>query len=249
MKKLLLTGAICALLVAAVPAFAQDTTATPEPTAQATAEPQAQPVQPALQASTDFFLTSGYRINVRSGPGTQYTILGKLNVGDSLDVTGQNVEGTWIRVNFNGAEGWVSASIVDVTGDIATAPVVEASADAGVNPSAAQVNTAALGDVVVVTRFNTNLRADAFANADLLATIPFDTELAVVARNSGNNWVQVDFGGQSGWISSGLLFFKSGNINNLPVVGADGVAVPADTQTTTETESEAQATAEPTASS
>src|SRR3990172_7385502 len=49
---------------------------------------------------------------------------------DSVDITGQNADTTWLRVNFSGQEGWVSASIVDVTGAVEGAPVVEAGAGA-----------------------------------------------------------------------------------------------------------------------
>lgn len=45
------------------------------------------------------------RLNIRTGPGTQYRILGGLSTGDSVEVLSRG-EG-WTQVRGNGLEGWI----------------------------------------------------------------------------------------------------------------------------------------------
>jgi uncharacterized protein YraI len=225
---------ILSLMFAVIaPAMAQDSTATPQPAAQAP-----QPTAAPLTASTEFFATTNFRVNVRSGPGTQYTILGKTQLSDGLDITGRLANNQWLRVNFNGQEGWVSAALVDVTGDVATAPESVAGATAVLRQTANQTVTTQLGNVSVVTRVNANLRKTPAVAGEVLATIPFGTQLEVTGRNANSNWVQVNFNNQNGWISSGLLEFQLGNIVNVNILDENGNVV--------QPEPAAQATVAPT---
>jgi len=53
-------------------------------------------------------------LNLRTGPGTQYGIVGQLSQGDALTVTGKNNEaGDWLQVVTTGdIEGWVTSELV-----------------------------------------------------------------------------------------------------------------------------------------
>jgi uncharacterized protein YraI len=215
-KKFNIVIVICGLLLAlSVPAMAQDVTPTPgagEPTPAATP-------QLVLTATTDLFVTSPFRVNVRSGPGTEYTIIGKLTPAESLDITGQNGDNDWLRVNFNGQEGWVFLNVVDVNGAIESAPVVEAGPTAVLRDSPVPADTSASGDVVVLTRFNTNLRSTFSTDAEVVDVIPFNTPLVPQGRTENGNWLMVTFGEQSGWVFAPILFFSSGEAETLPVLG------------------------------
>lgn len=50
-----------------------------------------------------------YTINLRSGPGTQYSRLGRILAGQQATVVGRNAAAQWLQVNYNGVVGWVSA--------------------------------------------------------------------------------------------------------------------------------------------
>ena len=218
-KQWILVSIVILSLTLAVfaPTLAQSSTATPAPTQQ--------PATPPLTASTGFFATANFRVNVRSGPGTQYTVLGKVRGGDALDITGRTANNQWLRVNFNGQEGWISAALFDVTGDVATAPEATAGPNAVLRQTAAQSNAVQSGKVTVVTRVNANLRSAPSIDGGVLATIPFNTTLTVTGRSSNDNWVQVSFNNQTGWISSGLVTFQTGNIANVTIMDASGNTV------------------------
>jgi hypothetical protein len=66
-------------------------------------------------------------INVRSGPGTEYTAIGVLNAGDLVSAFGRTAGGTWIQIAFpevEGGIGWVYSPLVTLVsgGDL---PLVE----------------------------------------------------------------------------------------------------------------------------
>lgn len=54
-----------------------------------------------------FFVTAD-SLNVRKGPGTSYSILGTLSRNDEVEVIKFNEN--WGKIDFNGKEGWISAS-------------------------------------------------------------------------------------------------------------------------------------------
>jgi uncharacterized protein YraI len=222
----ILVVSLSMLLALVIPAMAQDVSPTPAPAdnAAATAEPTPAP----LTATTGLFVTTQFRVNVRSGPGTEYTILGKLTPVDSLDITGQNADGDWWRVNFNGQEGWVFDTVVEITGAVEGVPVVEPGATAVLRSGqvASSGTATTSGDVFITTRFNTNLRSEPSANVDVLGVVPFNTELRAEARTLNSNWVMVTFDDQSGWLFAPIVFFTSGDIASLPTMDLGSTVAP-----------------------
>ena len=96
-------------------------TPTPEPptatpTATATATATATPLPATATPSSDVaFVTTRRRMNIRSGPGTNYAIAGTVGAGTRLAITGKNAAGGWRRVDFHGQHGWIFAPYVDAT--------------------------------------------------------------------------------------------------------------------------------------
>ncbi|MFN8420309.1 MAG: SH3 domain-containing protein [Anaerolineae bacterium] len=155
------------------------------------------------------------RTNVRSGPATTYAIIGHLSQGDVMTVTGRSsISNDWLRIDFNGSEGWVAASVVTVSGDPTTIPIVE--------PSAAVATSGNTG--VTATIYGENsIRSGPATGYSIIATIPEDTSATyditgilefapplectnnriVDVTNSGYQssvWLRLNAGGQDGWI-------------------------------------------------
>jgi len=225
-NSLIAVGVALSLAFAAtVPAMAQ----TPAPSST----PVPAPTQPPMTASTSLFVTSNFLVNVRSGPGTEYTILGKARANDAFDVTGRLADGSWLRINFNGQEGWVLASLLNPTGDLTTAPEAVAGSTAILRSAANSTSTTSTssstepGAVVGTTTGSVNLRSVPNTKGDVLVIIPFSTKLTATGRVANNNWVQVTYNNQTGWITSAVYSVSRGNVNTLPVFDSSGVAVPA----------------------
>jgi uncharacterized protein YraI len=81
---------------------------------------------------------TSYGLNVRTGPGVAYRIIGVLSRDDVVEVVGKNAAGpsmnseqsTWLQIAYSGQgelnvqEGWIAAAYVDLTGSLATVPEV-----------------------------------------------------------------------------------------------------------------------------
>ena len=85
-------------------------TATDTPTLTATATDTPTPTP----TPTVFALVrSRRRVNIRSGPGIRFAASGSLAPGSGVQVIGQSEDGDWYQVRLeDGAEGWVSASLL-----------------------------------------------------------------------------------------------------------------------------------------
>jgi uncharacterized protein YraI len=69
------------------------------------------------------------QLNVRSGPGTDYEVVGIIQPDTVLVLTGKNETATWLQVEYAagaGGKGWVTAAYVQ-TNDTASLPVLNAS--------------------------------------------------------------------------------------------------------------------------
>lgn len=64
-------------------------------------------------------------MNVRSGPGTNYPIVGRVPRGTTFDITGRNAAGDWWQVCcVNNQNGWVVGRLVNVSGNTGGVEVV-----------------------------------------------------------------------------------------------------------------------------
>lgn len=125
---LIVSDAVIIMVEASTPTPAPPTpkpTPLQEPTIAPTVEPQATATPQTAQATpseTDY-------VNVRSGPGATYAIVGRLDKGISAPITGKNGDVTWWQISFpsaSGGVGWVLAELIAVSGDTSAVQVASA---------------------------------------------------------------------------------------------------------------------------
>lgn len=173
------------------------------------------------QATSDLFVTAFRRVNVRTGPGTDFSVLGVLAPGQTADIIGtSDATNEWLQIDFGGTPGWVAYFVVTISGDVSqlqgpmepdAVNVVEDSDDTEL----------VLNQVVIVTRFNTNLRERPVLGADIITVIPYETTVQALARTEDNRWLQVRHGDDVGWLISSLTNTQTANLDALPVLGDD----------------------------
>ena len=98
-------------------------------------------------------------LNLRTGPGTQYPVIGMMEYNTPADVTGCLADWSWCSISVAGINGWASAEylVVDqggevqqITGEDSGIPVVEADVEAVVAPASVGVLVAANGHVAAI---------------------------------------------------------------------------------------------------
>ena len=126
-------------------------------------------------------------VNVRSGPGTGYSIIGSLTGTNQLIVTGQNSR--WYTGNYAGQSGWVAQSVVTLSGNCGNLAFVDApplpatQAPSGNATSTATATTSGDATATMTATTTTNSTATATATA---------TEVAFVVVSMSCRWLQND---------------------------------------------------------
>ena len=79
-----------------------------------------------------FMSNATANINLRSGPSTDYSVVGTLQAGDSVSTIGRNTSGDWLQILFGetDSKAWVFASLVTVDDDIQMLPIVDVDSEA-----------------------------------------------------------------------------------------------------------------------
>jgi hypothetical protein len=63
-------------------------------------------------------------VNIRSGPGINYNVIGTLNADTTVPITGRNSDASWWQIGItNGTNGWVSGSVVNASNTDGVPPV------------------------------------------------------------------------------------------------------------------------------
>jgi uncharacterized protein YraI len=137
-----------------------------------------------------------FSLNVRSAPGTDSQILGQVGVDDVFVVNGE-ADG-WYQISFNGQEGWLSEEFVGLSQEVI------ATAGGGSNSGGGS----AAGGAAFTANYILSLREGPGEHFTRLDSIPYLTTLSVLGRTADEQWVQVDFNGQTGWVAAWL-----GNLN------------------------------------
>ncbi len=85
-----------------------------------TQPPQPTPVPPSQPTG----VVNSPSVNVRSGPSTAFPAVGQATQGTTCTLTGRNGDLTWLQASCPGAQGWISASLLIVRGDVTRLPVI-----------------------------------------------------------------------------------------------------------------------------
>lgn len=139
-------------------------------------------------------VAAGVVLNVRSGPGTSNSVIGRLNGGTSVTILGSDDSGAWYRITssaFSG-EGWVSASFVSSGGAPAAA-------------QAAAPAQAGDGGTVTVRSGRINVRSGPGTTYGIIGSASAGAALTVKGKNPAGDWLQVTGSGISdGWVFASL---------------------------------------------
>ncbi|WP_273484088.1 N-acetylmuramoyl-L-alanine amidase [Desulforamulus ruminis] len=126
-------------------------------------------------------------LNVRSGPGTGYGLVGTLKQGTSLTILEQS--GDWRKIQSGNTTGWVASWLI--TTPTTTTPAASETAAGG-------------GQLAVVNVDNLNLRSGPGTQHSVAGQVSRGVSLPVVSRSG--DWVQVrQNNGSTAWVAGWMV--------------------------------------------
>ena len=108
------------------------------------------PVATATPVGVVLTIESNFQ-NVRSGPSTQYDVLGRLERGTQAQIVGATVDYSWVVIQYRGQNGWLAAYLLDIWGDLSTLPVVAIPPTPTPGPPTATPLPPAIPDIVITS--------------------------------------------------------------------------------------------------
>ncbi|QHE53099.1 SH3 domain-containing protein [Pontibacillus sp. HMF3514] len=123
------------------------------------------------------------RLRIRSGPGTAHDILGHMNKGTSYSKSGE--QGEWIRIDYDGKQGWVHQNYVNVTTAASSSSDQQQAEEKMV-----QVN-------------NLNVRKRPSLSSEVIDQLDKGTKVTVTSERE--NWSNVTYNNNQGWVASQFI--------------------------------------------
>jgi uncharacterized protein YraI len=159
--------------------------------------------------------------NVRSGPGTEWRILGMARAGTTIALDGQAYGGNWVRgITSGGLTGWMYRENLTIdAGAAAALPPVYLETPFTLPAPAQEGGFGGGGGTVFTANVGVNLRSGPGVQWRLLGTLDAGQPLNVDGTDFSKTWIRgITPGGVVGWALAENL---SGGIGGLPVVRQD----------------------------
>ena len=128
-------------------------------------------------------------LNMRSGPGSNYGVIGTLRNNDEVEII-KEVDG-WYEIKFNGKVGYVSSQYIKVVDN-------ESSEEKPVEPEKPSVSVNKKGVVKVNSALN--MRSGPGSNYGVIGTLRNNDEVEIIKEVDG--WYEIKFNGKVGYVSS-----------------------------------------------
>jgi uncharacterized protein YraI len=147
------------------------------------------------------------------------------------NITGRSATGEWLRIDFNGEEGWVNVTPLTILqGNVNALPVADPRTipfGGFESPRAGMTN--ATSDITGrLPESGLRVRSGPSTGYPVLADAPRYTVFPLLGRNASSTWVQVNFEGTLGWVTTGFIEIQNGrSLAELPINGivADSLAI------------------------
>lgn len=183
------------------PEFTPGPTATPAPTSLPA-------IAPGALAGT---VIRARVLNVRDAPSLGGNVIDRVFRGQTYAIVGRDPDARWFLIQMADKQGWVFGYYIFTNLNEFIAPVVSASSVMNLPPG---VNdTGVLGQ----TRAGLRMRGEPNLNSEQTGRIDWGAFLPIVGRTSGGDWYQVVWKGSVGWVFSGFVNIRYGDLNNVPV--------------------------------
>ncbi|MCF6408625.1 SH3 domain-containing protein [Pseudalkalibacillus salsuginis] len=129
-------------------------------------------------------------LNVRSGPGTNYNVIGSISKGHGVEIL--NIQNGWYEIKLKQGKGWVAGKYVT--------KALNPGRSSG-TPSAPPASS--LAAKAKVTAKILNVRDKATLNGKVVGQVMKDSEVKIVKKE--HDWAYIEYGNKKGWVASWFL--------------------------------------------
>ncbi|MCS7062047.1 MAG: LCP family protein [Anaerolineae bacterium] len=157
---------------------------------------------------TEVIVLAGNVVNVRSGPGREYRILGRLSGGSTAPVLGQSLDGAWWHIRYRGKLGWIFADYAAPVGAPVEASETNTVPAGGKAPSAPHI--------IVPTGNVVNIRAGPGVRYALLGQLTGGQQAIIIGKNADQSWWQIRYEDSAAWISARFVR-PQGDLSAVPI--------------------------------
>lgn len=178
-------------------------------------------------------------VNVRLFPEIGAEVIGFVNAGWRAPATARSPDNEWVRIDFNGEEGWVGFPVINVFGDLNSLPVADPRTIpyGGFESPRAGLTSATSPVAGRLADSGMRVRAGPSRAYPVLANAPRYTVFPLLGRTISNGWVQVNFEGTLGWVAVRYVeLLNNASIVELPVDGVVADSLPISEPTATDYE-------------
>jgi uncharacterized protein YraI len=172
-------------------------------------------------------------VNVRSGPGIEFTTRFALNAGYTLSATGRT-EATactgntqtdgWLRIAVSETiEGWVNVCAIVFSGDVNMLPVAE--------PTFPQLieeveplevleggSNFTNRDLIAETKAAATMRSEPWLGSEAFGIIPANAVIELVQMTTNMGWLQAQYGDKKGWLPGFVVSITEQQVQQLPTI-------------------------------
>jgi N-acetylmuramoyl-L-alanine amidase len=146
------------------------------------------------------------QLRIRSGPGTNFKIIGYLNKGQKVSIMDKNEN--WIKISSNFGAGWVSSQFLTIQNEQASS-----------SKTSDKQNEVKTG---IVTTDHLNVRNSSSLSGSILGKLSKGSVVQIYSQK--NSWIEIRFSNQKGWVSSQYIDMKtsqakSGAANTFGIIG------------------------------
>ena len=170
------------------------------------------------QAANPHVVVNAFRLNVRSGPGVDNSIITTVAGGTELPVTMLSADRKWYEVTSSVGSGWVHSAYSVPRGDFSGV------AWAGAPPSLATGtgDRPAGAPHLVINVAYLNVRTGPGVGHEIMTAVRGGAELVVTGIDRGRVWYQVETSAGTGWVNSHFTVGR-GDFSDVPQIGQSAI--------------------------
>nr|WP_243280440.1 SH3 domain-containing protein [Clostridium sp. 1001271B_151109_B4] len=158
-------------------------------------------------------------LNVRSGAGTSYSVLGSLSNGAKVEIVGTS--GSWYKIKYGSGYGYVSKDYITVSSS-------NDSNNGGSNNNTTTPSTSTTGTIKVNDTLN--VRSGAGTSYSVIGSLKNGASVEIV--ETSGNWYKIKYGSGYGYVSKDYVTVNSSNSDTSNNGSSDNTTTTPSTSTT-----------------